>query len=56
MSEIVLKSRLTQEEIEANFEGVDLYSGLMEGLEQALAYKQGDPDASKTAKISIREG
>ena len=36
--EEAFKSSLTMEEIERNFEDVDLFSGVMEGLEDALAH------------------
>ena len=35
MSEITFQSSLTIEEIEKNFENVDFFGGLMEGLEEA---------------------
>ena len=38
MDEIVFRSFLSMDEIEANFAGVDLFSALMEGLEEALEY------------------
>ena len=41
MSEIRFKSSLTTEEIENNFKDVDFFSGIMEGLTEALAYEKG---------------
>lgn len=41
MSEIRFKSSLTIEEIEKNFNGVDCFSGIMDGLNEALAYEKG---------------
>lgn len=40
MSEIHFESSLTIEEIDRNFEGIDLFSGIMEGLNEALAYEK----------------
>lgn len=42
MEKLTFKSNLTMEEIERNFEGVDLYSELMTGLEEALAFSKGE--------------
>ena len=42
MSEIHFESSLTIEEIDSNFEDVDLFSGIMEGLNEALAYEKGE--------------
>ena len=44
------KSRLTNEEIEENFKNTDLFSGLMEGLEEALAYEKGSAKAATFAR------
>lgn len=48
MAERVIKSSLSDEEIRANFENVDFFSGIMSGLEEALAYEKG---AAKAATI-----
>lgn len=45
--EEVFKSSLTMEEIERNFEDVDLFTGVMEGLEDALAHAK----ATKSSEI-----
>ena len=42
MSELHFKSSLTMEEIENNFKDVDFFSGIMEGLQEALAYEKGE--------------
>ena len=39
------ESSLSVEEIEKNFEGVDFFSGLMAGLEEAIAYERGEAAA-----------
>lgn len=41
MSELKLKSSLTMDEIENNFKDTDFFSGVMEGLQEALAHKKG---------------
>ena len=41
MSEHVFKSRYSVEEIEKNFKDVDFFSGIEEGLKEALAYEKG---------------
>lgn len=45
MSDYTFKSSLTMEEIEKNFADMDFFSGLMEGLEEALAYSKGKASA-----------
>lgn len=45
MSDITFKSNLTMDEIEKNFAEMDFFSGLMEGLEEALAYSKGRASA-----------
>lgn len=41
MEELRLQSSLTMEEVEDNFQNVDFFSGVMEGLQEALAHSQG---------------
>ncbi len=43
--ELSLKSSLSIEEIENNFKNEDVFSGIMEGLEEALAYEKGKAKA-----------
>ncbi len=45
MTELNVKSVLSQEEIENNFKGTDFFSGIMAGLEEALAYEKGQAKA-----------
>ena len=40
VSDAVFESTLSMEEIEKNFAEMDLFSDLMESLEEALAYSQ----------------
>ena len=39
MAELKFQSSLSEEEIENNFRNVDFFSGVMEGLEEVLAYE-----------------
>ena len=41
MSELKFKASLSMEEIENNFKNVDFFSGIMDGLSEALAYTKG---------------
>lgn len=50
MSEIKFKSSLSPEEIEENFKGVDFFSGIMAGLNEALAYEKGKASAETFAR------
>ena len=52
MKELKFDSSLTMEEIEKSFEKIDLFCGLMEGLDEALAYKNGK--ASPGTRVVVR--
>lgn len=41
MAELRFESTLSIEEIEENFKDVDFFSGIMDGLQEALAYEKG---------------
>lgn len=41
MAELKFESSLSMEEIEENFKDVDFFSGIMDGLNEALAYTKG---------------
>ena len=45
MKELEFTSALSNEEIEQNFEDIDFFSGIMTGLEEALAYEKGTSKA-----------
>ena len=54
MNEAKFESSLSMEEIEKNFEGMDFFSGLMDGLTEALAWEQGRATADTfTRKRSL---
>lgn len=50
MSELQFKSSLTMDEIEENFKDVDFFSGIMDGLQEALAYTKGKAAADTFAR------
>ncbi len=50
MEALKLKSKYSEEEILANFEGVDFFDGIMAGLEEALAYEKGTAKAETFAR------
>lgn len=50
MVELQFKSSLTMDEIEQNFKDVDFFSGIMDGLQEALAYKKGKAAAETFAR------
>ncbi len=50
MSEIRFQSSLSMEKIEENFKDVDFFSGIMEGLNEALAYEKGTANAKTIAR------
>ena len=45
MEELTFRSSLTPEEIEKNFQDMDFFSGMMTGLEEALAHARGQTAA-----------
>lgn len=50
MTEPKFNSSLSEAEIEENFKGVDFFSGIMSGLEEALAYEKGNAKAATIAR------
>ena len=50
MADKRFQSKLSNEEIEKNFEGVDFFDGIMAGLEEALAYEKGTAKAATFAR------
>lgn len=50
MSELRFESSLSMEEIENNFKDVDFFSGIMDGLNEALAYTKGKAAADTFAR------
>ena len=54
MNDAVFQSSLSEKEIDNNFKDVDLFSGIMAGLEEALAYeKSGAKAATRARKRSL---
>lgn len=50
MQELRFKSSLSIEEIEDNFKNIDFFSGIMDGLNEALAYEKGKASAETFAR------
>ncbi len=50
MQELRFKSSLSMEEIEDNFKNIDFFSGIMDGLNEALAYEKGKASAETFAR------
>lgn len=50
MSELHFKSSLSMKEIEDNFKDIDFFSGITEGLNEALAYEKGKANAETFAR------
>lgn len=50
MEDVKFASTLSEEEIEKNFENIDFFSGIMAGLEEALAYEKGSAKAATIAR------
>ena len=50
MSELRFESSLTMDEIENNFQDIDFFSGIMDGLQEALAYTKGKAAAETFAR------
>ena len=50
MPELRFESSLSMEEIEKNFQDVDFFSGIMDGLNEALAYTKGKAAADTYAR------
>lgn len=47
---LILQSSLGQQEIENNFKNIDFFSGIMSGLEEALAFEKGAAKAATYAR------
>ena len=52
MAEPKFESALSMEEIEDNFKDIDFFSGIMDGLQEALAYQKGKAAAGTIARKS----
>lgn len=50
MSELRFKSSLSIDEVEENFKDIDFFDGIMDGLEEALAYSKGKASARTFAR------
>lgn len=52
MAELKFETSLTDEEIDENFRNIDVFSGIMSGLQEALAYTKGKAAAETFARKS----
>jgi putative transcriptional regulator len=50
MGELIFTSSLSNQEIDDNFKNIDFFSGIMAGLEEALAYEKGTARAATFAR------
>lgn len=50
MSDLCFESSLSVEEIDNNFKDIDFFSGIMDGLQEALAYSKGKSAADTFAR------
>ena len=52
MEDVTFTSALSEEEITKNFENIDFFSGIMAGLEEALAFEKGTAKAATIVRKS----
>ena len=45
MADLTFKSSLSAEQIDDNFKNINLFAGIMAGLEEALKYEKGKKNA-----------
>ena len=50
MSELIFESSLTDEQMTENFKNISFFDGLMNGLNEALAYEKGSAKAETYAR------
>lgn len=50
MSELIFESSLTDEQMTENFKNISFFDGLMDGLNEALAYEKGSAKAETYAR------
>lgn len=50
MADLKFESTLSIEEIEKNFKDIDFFAGIMDGLQEALAYEKGKAAADTFAR------
>lgn len=50
MADLTFKTSLSEQQIEDNFKNIDFFSGIMEGLEEALEYERGKASAETFAR------
>lgn len=50
MEDLTFRSSLSMDEIEANFNGTDFFAGMMDGLNEALAYRKSKASENTIAR------
>ncbi len=50
MADLKFESSLSIEEVENNFKDIDFFTGIMDGLQEALAYEKGQAAADTFAR------
>jgi len=50
MENVRARSSLSDSEINKNFQNINYFSGIMSGLEEALAFEKGNPKAATIAR------
>ena len=48
--DLTFKTSLSEQQVEDNFKNIDFFSGIMEGLEEALEYERGKASAETFAR------
>lgn len=51
MADLTFNSLLSEQQISDNFKNVDLFSGIMSGLEEVLKYEKGKASAEKPHRL-----
>ncbi|MDD6023403.1 MAG: hypothetical protein PUC06_04055 [Oscillospiraceae bacterium] len=54
MEEVKFTSSLSEEQILDNFKDIDFFSGIMSGLEEALAYEKEHAKASGSLQTAVQ--
>lgn len=50
MADLTFKTSMSKQQVDENFKNIDLFSGVTEGLEEALLYEKGKASAETFAR------
>ena len=50
MADLTFKTLLSKQQVDENFKNIDFFSGIMEGLKEALLYEKGKASAETFAR------